>query len=69
MSIFLTENFDFRGQISTFEAEITTKSWSSNAENNAYTLPKKLLKTFQKVQKTTFLILIMVQNDPPKSLT
>ena len=64
MSIFLAENFDFRGQINTFEAEIITKSWSSIAENNAYTLPKKLLKTFEKVQKTTFLTHKMVKITP-----
>ena len=32
---FLTKNFDFRGQISTFRAENTRKSVSFNVQNNA----------------------------------
>ena len=55
MSKFLTENFDFRGHLSTFEAENTQKSRPFKAKNNAQTLPKQLQNNFEKVQKSTFL--------------
>ena len=54
MSQILTENFDFRGHLSTFRAENTPKSRPFKVENNAQTLPKQLQNNFEKVQKTTF---------------
>ena len=54
MSKFLTKNFDFRGHLSTFQAENKPKNRSFNVQNNVYTLPKQLQKNFEKVQNTTF---------------
>ena len=51
----LTQNFDFRGHISTFRAENKAKSGHFKAENNAQTTSEHLQNNFQKVQKTTFL--------------
>ena len=51
----LTQNVDFRGQISTFCAEDTPKSGPFKAKNNAQTTSEHLQNNFQKVQKTTFL--------------
>ena len=58
---FLTQNFDFRDDISTFRAENTAKSGHFKAENNAQTTSEHLQNNFQKVQKTTFLTLKMVK--------
>ena len=58
---FLTQNFDFRGHISTFRAENTAKSGHFKAENNAQTTSEHLQTNFQKVQKTTFLAPKMVK--------
>ena len=58
---FLTKNFDFRGQISTFRAENTPKSSSFKAKNNAPITSEQLQNNFQKVQKTTFLAPKMVK--------
>ena len=52
-----TKNLDFRGQLSTFGAEKTSKSWHFKSKNNAQTLLKLLQNNFEKVQKTTFLTL------------
>ena len=60
MSQILTENFDFRGHLSTFRAENTPKSRPFKVENNAQTLPKQLQNNFEKVQKMTFLTPKMV---------
>ena len=57
----LTQNFDFRGHISTFRAENTAKSGHFKAENNAQTTSEHLQNNFQKPQKTTFLTLKMVK--------
>ena len=57
----LTQNFDFRGHISTFRAENTAKSGHFKAENNAQTTSEHLQNNFQKVQKTTFLAPKMVK--------
>ena len=54
MSKLLTENFDFRGHLSTFQAENTPKSRHFKAKNNALTLPEQLQSNFEKVQNTTF---------------
>ena len=51
----LTQNFDFRGHISTFRAENTAKSGHFKAKNNAQTTSEHLQNNFQKVQETTFL--------------
>ena len=51
----LTLNFDFKGHISTFQAENTPKSEPFKAKNNAQTTPEQLLNNFEKVLKTTFL--------------
>ena len=66
MSKFLTENLDFRGQLSTFEAENTPKSRPFKVENNALTLSKQLQNKLEKVQKRTFSSPKMVKNDPSK---
>ena len=52
---FLTKNFDFRGQISTFRAKNSLKSTSFKAKNNALTTSEQLQTNFQNVQKLTFL--------------
>ena len=61
----LTQNFDFRGHISTFRAENTAKSGHFKAENNAQTTSEHLQNNFQKVQKTTFLAPKMVKSRVP----
>ena len=50
----MTENFDFRGHLSTLRAETTTKSRPFKVEKNAPTLPKQPQNNFEKVQKTAF---------------
>ena len=57
----LTQNFDFRGHISTFRAENTPESEAFKAKNNAQTTSEQLQTNFQKVQKTTFLAPKMVK--------
>ena len=66
MSKFLNLNFDFSGQISTFQAENTHKNGPVKAENNAETTPEQLPNNVEKVQKTTFLTPKKVKNDPSK---
>ena len=61
---FLTKNFDFRGHISTFQAESTPKSTSFKAKNIAQTTSEHLQNNFQKVKKTTFLAPKMVKMTP-----
>ena len=61
----LTQNFDFRGHISTFRAENTAKSRHFKAENNAQTTSEHLKNNFQKVQKTTFLAPKMAKSRVP----
>ena len=61
----LTENFDFRGHISTFRAENTPKKEPFKAKNNAQTTSEQLQTNFQKVQKTTFLAPKMVKSRVP----
>ena len=65
MSKFLTENFDFRGHLSTFGAENKPKSRPLKVKNNAQTLPKQLQNNFEKVQKTTFLTPKMAKTRMP----
>ena len=55
---------EHHGYLSTFEAQNTPKSRPFEAENNAQKLPKQLQNNFEKVQKSTFLTLKMVKNDP-----
>ena len=50
----LTQNFEFIGHISTFQAENTLKSGSFKAKNNAQTTSEQLQTNFQKVKKTYF---------------
>ena len=50
MSKILTEIFDFRGHLSTFQAENTPKSRPFKAKNNAQTLPTQLENNFEKVR-------------------
>ena len=50
-------NFDFRGYISIFLAENTTKKRPSKAKNNAYTTSEQVQNNFQKAQKAGFLTL------------
>ena len=57
----LTQNFDFRGHISTFRAENTPESGPFKTENNAQTTSEHLQNNFLKVQKTTFLAPKMVK--------
>ena len=57
----LTQNFDFRGHISTFRAENTAKSGHFKAENNAQKTSEQLQTNFQKVKKTDFVALKMVK--------
>ena len=64
MSQILTENLNFHGHLSTFEARNTPKSRPFEAENKAQTLPKQVQNNFEKVQKSTFLTPKMVKNDP-----
>ena len=45
----MTQNFDFRGHLSTFPAENTPKSGPSKAENNAQTTPEQLSKSLENV--------------------
>ena len=61
----LTENFDFRGHISTFRAENTPKNEPFKAKNNAQTTSEHPQNNFQKVQKTTFLAPKMVKSRVP----
>ena len=64
MSKILTQNLNFRVRLSTLESENTPESEPFKAENNAQKLPKQLQNNFEKVQKSTFLTLKMVKNDP-----
>ena len=57
----LTQNFDFRGHISTFQAVNTTKREPFKTENNSRTTSGLLQTNFQKHQKTVFLTLKMVK--------
>ena len=57
----MTHNFDFRGHISTFRAEIMSESVALEAENDAQITSELLQTNFQKVQKTGFLNLKMVK--------
>jgi len=61
----LALNFDFRGHISTFQAENTPKSGPFKTKNNAQTTSEQLQTNFQKVQKTTFLAPKMVKSRVP----
>ena len=62
---FLTQNYDFRGHISTFRPKNTLKSGGFKAKNNAQTTSEQLQTNFQKVQKTTFLAPKMVKSRVP----
>ena len=62
---FLTQNFDFRGHISTFRAKNTFKIRSFKAKNNSQTTSEQLQNNFQKVQKTTFFAPKMVKSRVP----
>ena len=62
---FLTQNYDFRGHISTFRPKNTLKSGGFKAKNNAQTTSEQLQTNFQKVQKTTFLAPNMVKSRVP----
>ena len=64
MSKILTQNLNFQGHLSIFEAQNSLKSAPFKTKNNAQTLPKQLQNNFEKVQKTTFLTPKMVKNDP-----
>ena len=70
---FFNKNLNFRGQIWTFGAQNTPKSWPFEAKNIAQTLPKQLQNNFEKVQKSTFLTPkkgeIMLISDPLFSFT
>ena len=57
----LTNNFNFRGHISTFQAKNTHKGGSFKAKNNAQIASEHLQNNFQKVQKMTFLAPKMVK--------
>ena len=46
-----TNNFDFWGRLSTFEAINTAKSESFKLENDAQTMSKQLRINFQKLKK------------------
>ena len=50
----LTENFDFRGHLSTFGSENSIKSGHLRTKKNAKTFPKQLSNNFVKDQNTTF---------------
>ena len=54
MSIFLIENLNFWGHLSTFGAENTPKSRPFKVKNKAQTLPKQVQNNFEKVDKSTF---------------
>ena len=60
----MTDNFDFRGHLSTFRAENTPKSGPFNTEKYAHTHPKQLPNNFEKVEKSTFLTPKMAKNTP-----
>ena len=57
----LSQNLDFRGHISTFRAENTAKIGPFKAKNNAQTTSKQLQSILQKIQKTGFLKLKIVE--------
>ena len=57
----LAQKIDFRGHLSTFRAKNEPKSGPCKAKNDAQTTSEQLQTNFQKVQKTTFLTLKMVQ--------
>ena len=59
--MFLNENFNFWGHLSTFGAKNTPKTRPFEAKNNIQTLPKQLQTNFQKVQKTGFFTLKIVK--------
>ena len=59
----LTKNFNFRGHLSTFQAENTPKSGPFKSKNNAQILLKLHQNNFEKVKKSTFLTPKMVEND------
>ena len=63
-NFFLTENYDFWGQLSTVGAENTTKSRPFKVKNKVQTLSKQAQNNFEKVEKSTFLTPKMVKNDP-----
>ena len=69
MSKFLTQNLNFQGHLSTFEAQNTPKSRPFEAKNKAQTLPKQLQNNFEKVQKTIFWTPKMVKNDLDKFMS
>ena len=50
----MTQNFDFRGHLSTFRAENTSKNWNFNYESNAQTFHKQLQNNVDK-DKTIYL--------------
>merc|ERR1712212_1451704 len=62
---FLTKNFDFRGQISTIQAENTPKSWSLKVKKMSKQLLNISKTIFLTVQKTTFLAPKMVKSRVP----
>ena len=66
VGIFLTENHDFWGHLSTFGAENKPKIRLFKVKNKAQTLPKQVLNNFEKDQKTTFLTQKLVKNDSSK---
>ena len=53
---FLTQNYDFRGHISTFRPKNTPKSGGFKAKDNAQTTSEQLQSNFQKLEKNTFYI-------------
>ena len=61
----LTLNFDFRCHISTFPGQNTRESEPFEVKNNAETTSEQLQKSFQKVQKTTFLASKMFKSRVP----
>ena len=52
------------GYLTTFRSINEPKSGPCKYKNKAQTLPKQVQNNFEKVQKSTFLTLKMVKNDP-----
>ena len=57
----LALNFDFRGHISTFQAENNPKTWPFKTKNNAQTTSDQLQNNYINFQKTTFVAPKMVK--------
>ena len=62
----MTQILNFLAHLGNYIAENITERRPFKTKNNTQSLPKQTLNNFEKVQKTTFLTLTIVKNDPSK---